>query len=1038
MPNPESAMLPLLMIDDAKSWEAPELTALQTLPPHALLIPFPEGRADPDPFRSPWIQRLTGFWDFKLLARPEEATRAALATGDWQQIEVPGCWTMQGFGQPQYTNVTMPFPQMPPAVPQENPTGLYRRTFTLDGSWHGRRIVLHFAGCEGACYVYLNDRPVGMQKDSRTPAEYDVTPLVVFDGPNELVAVVLHWSDASFIEDQDQWWHAGIHRDVFLYATSPVYLADLAVQTSLDAELRRGTLRLTCTLDALGTTPAFSRIDAQLYDPSGAPVLPAPLTAHYETRPDAWGTPRFVRPVLHAEGIVETPHLWSTERPDLYTLVVTLQTPDGAESCACRVGFRSVVVRDRQLLVNGRPVLICGVNRHEHDDVTGRAVSRASMEADIRLMKQFNINAVRTSHYPNDPYWLDLCDRYGLYVIDEANVEAHAFYHEICRDPRYTRAFVERARNMVERDKNHPSVIIWSLGNESGYGTNHDVAAGAVRALDPTRPIQYEGAISRNGGQSWAGGRTVTDIIPPMYPPIADIIAWAEHPADNDARPMILCEYSHAMGNSNGCLAEYWEAFRRYPGLQGGFVWEWVDHGIRRTDAQGRTYWAYGGDFGDQPNDANFVCDGLVWPDRTPHPALYELKYLHQPVEIGLTDHGAVQVTNRQDFRGLEWLRGTWELTVDGETLRRGEVPPLQAMPDQTQTIPFDLHDLPATPGERILTVRFAQRDDSAWAPAGHEMAWAQVAVPAAAMTVSSPATRGTVNVTESPERILLQAGDIHAAFDRRTGTLAAFGSDNNELLRRGPLLHLWRAATDNDGLKLWQDPRKPLAHWQALGLPSLAHQLRSIRIVAQGDHAVSVEIEHVASGRERWEDAVHRHRYTLDGSGDLSIEHVVLLDDELRDLPRVGVTLVLEPHLEQLSWFGRGPWDNYPDRKASALVGRWHSTVSAQYVPYIMPQEHGHKCDVRWVTLTAASGNGLTALGRPTLQFSALHLSDDDLYRAYHTIDLQARPEIYLNIDAAHRGLGTLSCGPDTLERYKLLEHEYRFAFTLRVQHTA
>lgn len=1034
MQSTNNDSFPMLFIAGRKSWEMPELTALNTLPPHALTIPFPaHGPVDVDPLASPWRQSLNGVWEFLLLPRPDYVTGAALAGGDWKPIQVPGNWTMQGFGTPHYTNVQMPFPQMPPSVPNDNPTGVYRRRFTLAPDWRGRRIVLHIAGCEGACYVYLNDRPVGFHKDSRTPAEYDVTGMVHFDAPNELIAVVLRWSDASFVEDQDHWWQSGIHRNVFLYATDTVYLADLSVRGDVSDDLQEGILRVRCTLDAIGEAEEHTRVEAQLYDAHGTQMFAEPLSATYTQTHPRFGVRRFVRPELHLEGRVPSPHLWSAEMPYLYTLVVTVYGPAGPERSACRVGFRSIAIRNRQLLVNGRAITIKGVNRHDHSDTTGKAVSRELMELDIQRMKQFNINAVRASHYPNDPYWLDLCDRYGLYVIDEANIESHAFYFDLCRDARYTRAFVERVRNMIERDKNHPSVIFWSLGNESGYGPNHDAAAGLARRLDPSRPLHYEGAISRWMGESWQGGRAATDVICPMYASIDEIVAWAEQETD-DPRPLILCEYSHAMGNSNGSLADYWAAFERYPALQGGFIWEWVDHGIRVTDAQGRVYWAYGGDFGDVPNDANFVCDGLVWPDRTPHPALYEYKYLIQPVRVELVDPSGtmLRIVNRQDFAGIDWLYGVWEVIADGVPVASGRLPELHAAPGESQVVKLDL-SAARVPGERYLTVRFYQRDATLWASAGHEVAWQQLPLPTVA-TVPEPIIAGeTVVVEQRPERITLRAGATHAVFDIMSGTLAAFGRDEQNLIVRGPLLNVWRAATDNDGLKLRDEPEKPLARWKALGLHRLRHRLRHIRVVAADSRSVSVEIEHAASGRDRWDDFIHLHRYTLHADGELSVENTIIAGNAISDLPRVGVSMVLAPDLEHLEWYGRGPWDNYSDRKASALIGRWRSTVTDQYVPYIMPQEHGHKTDVRFLTLTDHGGYGLFVGGQPAFEFSALHHSDDDLFRALHTIDLTSRAEVFLNLDVAHRGLGTLSCGPDTLEPYRLLASEYRFEYRMR-----
>ena len=501
-----------------------------------------------------------------------------------------------------------------------------------------------------------------------------------------------------------------------------------------------------------------------------------------------------------------------------------------------------IEIRDRQLLVNGARVMIKGVNLHDHHDTAGKAVPRETMEADVRLMKQFNVNAVRTAHYPKDPYYYELFDRYGIYVVDEANIEAHAFYREMCRDPRYTNAFVERVAAMVERDKNHPCVILWSLGNESGYGPNHDAAAGYVRAADPSRPLHYEGAIAPWDGSSWAEGQRATDVVCPMYPAIEDIIEWAK--TNDDWRPMILCEYSHAMGNSNGSLADYWAAFETYPGLQGGFIWEWLDHGIRQTDADGRSYWAYGGDFGDEPNDANFITDGIVWPNRTPHPALFEFKHLVQPVRVEPVDleAGRVRIVNKHDFINLDWLRGEWELTVDGKRVQWGELPRLDVPPGDALEVTLDLKQTDtAGPGERFLNFRFYQVDDTRWAPADHEVAWQQIPLPSASHEtgqVSRNLTGLPVVATDAETTITLQAGGVRAVFDKATGTLIEFGAKTN-LIVAGPRLNVWRAATDNDGIKLmldradWQTS-KPLVHWLALGLDKMTHTLESIRLDAQ------------------------------------------------------------------------------------------------------------------------------------------------------------------------------------------------------------
>jgi beta-galactosidase len=1039
----DASVLPLLYISGEKSWEMPQLPSLNKLPARATLIPWPLAvdAHSLEREKSPWFVSLDGKWDFKIEPRPEDVTLAKLEADDWSSIVVPGNWTMQGFGHPHYTNVQMPFPNVPPDVPDENPAGIYRRAFILPKNWKGRRVVLHFGGCEGALYVYLNGQPVGLSKDARTPAEFDVTKLVRHGSTNELIALVVQWSDASFVEDQDHWWQAGLQREVYLYSTGIPHIQDVFARGDLSDDLRQGILRVTCKIGFGGETYDGYTVEAQLFDSNQHPVFKQPLTAVCGEPKGPWGWPKFPRTEVWFEQPVRAPRLWSAETPNLYTLVVTLKAHSSIEggrteeSTACHIGFRKIDICDRQLLINGKRVMIKGVNRHEHDDTTGKAISREVMETDIRLMKQFNVNAVRTSHYPNDPYWLDLCDRYGIYLVDEANIESHAFYGEICRDPRYTFAFVDRVRNMVERDKNHPSVIFWSLGNESGYGPNHDAAAGWVRGADPSRPLHYEGAISNLAPDGWEGGQRATDVVCPMYPQIKDIIRWSKE--SKDWRPMILCEYSHTMGNSNGSLSDYWAAFEKYPGLQGGYIWEWIDHGIKQVSADGQSYWAYGGDFGDVPNDANFCTDGIIWPDRMPHPALYEFKQLVQPVRVEAVDlrSGRVRIVNKHDFINLNWLRGEWELTVAGQRVQWGKLPPLKIEPGESLDVTLEITD--QTPGERFLNFHFYQRKDTLWAKSGHEVGWAQLSLLSRKKkSIQGPEALSGLKADQDEKTITLSAGDVRAVFDKSTGTLVEFGANKN-LIVRGPQLNVWRAALDNDGIKLLPDQnrqwQRPLARWLDLGLNRVKPSLGRIRLVRiQGTPVV--EIVQQASGREQLSDFQHIHRYTLSPTGELVVENTVRLGKGIIDIPRVGVSLVLVPGLEQLNWFGRGPWENYIDRKASAMIGHYTDTVTGQYLPYIMPQEHGQKTDVRWLTLTDAEGFGIQVVGNPTLEFSASHFTAEDLFSALHTIDLKPRNEVHLNLDHAQRGLGTASCGPDTLEQYRLLESEYNWAYHLRL----
>jgi beta-galactosidase len=708
-----------------------------------------------------------------------------------------------------------------------------------------------------------------------------------------------------------------------------------------------------------------------------------------------------------------------------------------AISTAVRLGFRKVEIRDRKLRVNGRSVLIHGMNRHDHSDEYGKAVTKELMLLDAQTMKAHNVNAVRTSHYPNDPYWLDLCDEYGLYVVDEANIENHALLR-LSEESRVSAAYYERVRNLVERDKNHPSVIVWSLGNESGYGPNHAAAAAWVRFVDPTRPIQYEGAISPNNNDNsyagatahWSRGYAATDILCPMYATIDNIVAWVT--ATDDPRPLILCEYAHAMGNSSGSLADYYAAFERHHGLQGGFIWEWLDHGIRMQMPDGTPYWAYGGDFGDEPNDGNFVADGMVWPDRTPHPGLLEFKYLARPVQVVAVDaqRGIFRIENRRCFSDLRDMRGEWSVKVEGATVQGGELVGLDTPPQSHTEITLPI----AWPDDReaFVEFRFTAREETPWARAGHLVAWDQLPAPIGHRAAMTAQPSRMVEVTEERGQMTLGLGEHQVTFDTASGELMRFGK--RDLIVGGPFLSAWRAPTDNDTMQLrFGATDRAVALWQTLGLGQLERRLERIGVVAGDDGAQMVEIVHALTGRDRWDDVIHTHGYTLLEDGTLRIQSHVRFAADFADLPRVGLTLQLSSELEDLAWYGRGPWDNYSDRKASSMVDLYRSTVTDQYVPYIMPQEHGHKTDVRWLRLTHGDRYGLEVMSDGVFEFNALHYTDENLTTAQHTPELTPRPEVLLHLDHGMRGLGT-GLGMDTLPKYRLDASEYRFTVDLKL----
>ncbi len=1008
-------------------WEDPELIARGRLPMHA--VPHDDRLV------------LDGTWRFQLLRSPADPVDPA-----WREIGVPGCWTMQGtWDHPIYTNIQMPFPNRPPGTPALNPTGIYERSFDVPAAWAGQRVVLHVGAAESVLVVELNGRQVGMSKDSHLAAEFDLAGMLR-PGANDLRLTVVKWSDATFVEDQDQWWHGGITRPVYLYATPQTHLADLVIDASLEPDGTTGTLQLEAGLGWTGAAlGAGWRIDAELEGMAVALSAIVPHAPPPTEGPGDWavpGPPR--RGILdlvslnaagaleatddvsrwrEAEPVVRPPLVgrvrlaarvtgvvpWSAEIPALRRLVVTLRSPDGAtvERIERRIGFRRVDVRGVDLLVNGRAVLLRGVNRHDFDPATGRVVSPQDMRADVVAMKRWGFNAVRTSHYPNDPAFLDACDELGLYVIDEADIESHGWYDEVCRDPRYRAAFVDRVARMVERDRHHPSIVAWSLGNESGDGPNHDAAAGWVRRADPSRPLHYEGAIRFD----WTGGEGITDITCPMYPPIAALVAHAT--SGRQRRPLVMCEFSHAMGNSNGTLAEYWDAIEATPGLQGGFIWEWRDHGLEQRLPDGTVRHAYGGDFGDEPNDGVFCIDGITFPDRSPKPAIFEHMHLASPVRAlaggdaaRAAREGLVTLENRGDFRDASWLRATWESSVDGEVVARGDLQLPAIAPGSTARVALPgWQPPPAGAGERWLTLRFVTAEATGWCPAGYEVGWAQVGLD------DGPADDGPAD--DGPaDRAAAGGATIDADVDNE-------GHLRHAAFSVPPTLCLWRAPTDNDRIGGMAD------RWAGWGLASLRRTLLDIE---RGAGAVTV--------RARWTTSAgievgHRQRISATAAGLLRVEETVEVPTALADLPRVGTVIELVPGYEAVEWFGRGPHETYPDRRRGGRVGRWRSTVTDMRVPYVRPQESGGRSDVRWIRLVAGDRALRIDLDRPR-QVSVAHVRAADFDAATHDGELRQRPETIIHLDAAHRGLGTASCGPDTLAPYVVGPGTYRWAWTL------
>lgn len=830
-------------------WNNPQLVGRNQEPAHATLIPYAtvaEALAGKR-LASPFVQLIDGAWAFHCAPNPAAAPadffQKAYDAAAWHRTMVPGNWQLQPgytekgvnkYDPPIYTNITYPFDiSKLPAVPaDDNPTGSYRTTFTVPAAWDGRQIFLTFDGVDSAFHLWINGHEVGYSQDSRLPAEFNITRYLQ-PGENLLAVRVYRWSAGSYLEDQDFWRLSGIYRHVYLWSTPTLHIRDFTVRTDLDAAYHDATLGVVVALHNYGESAADGyTLEAQLYDAAEQPLFTEPLTSPVTVA--ATGELS-----VSLSTVLTNPHKWSDEDPYLYTLLLTLKDAAGTtvEIESCRVGFRQVEIKDGQLHVNGKPILVKGVNRHEHDPDTGHWVTEEAMIRDIQIMKQFNINAVRTAHYPNQPRWYELCDEYGIFVLDETNIESHGVWDRLAKDSIWEENFVDRIRNMIERDKNHACIIGWSLGNESGYGPNHDAMAAWTREREPTRPLHYHPAEEA----------PATDIIGPMYPSVARIIELAQK---DDHRPIIMCEYAHSMGNSTGNLKEYWEAVHAHKRLQGGFIWDWMDQGIRRFTEEGVEWFAYGGDFGDTPNDKNFCFNGLLAANQVPHPGLWEYKKILQPVRIDAIDLAAGTFTIHNDYRFLDLSHLTiaWQLAEDGIAIDEGLLSCLHTAPEQsdTITIPYTLSD--DTTGEIWLTISLQQRDATPLLPAGHEIAWAQFQLRETSTSLPSTGSTSTSSVNDglqyqADEHGIVVTNDLfQLTFDKPTARITGYERNGTALLLAGPRWQFWRAPTDNDD-NTWGD-QKMAIRWRELGLHTLQEEVVNVNATANENGTVQIAVQ--------------------------------------------------------------------------------------------------------------------------------------------------------------------------------------------------
>jgi beta-galactosidase len=991
---------------DRPEWDNPAIVKVGTEKPHATMMVYPSAELarSGDRAKSPWFQSLNGQWKFhgsmRPAQRPVDFYRTDYSDAAWTTIPVPSSWQMHGFDIPIYTNIIYPWPQdpsKPPQVPHDwNPVGSYRMRFTVPPAWKGRQVYLHFEGVDSAFYAWVNGKKLGYSEDSRTPAEFNLTPHLVA-GSNLLAVEVYRFGDGAFLEDQDTWRMSGIFRDVFLWTTPGQHVRDFEIKTDLDSEYKNATVRLRAKLANASDKPVKVTIGASLEG------IVKPATAAVEI-------PAKGETDAELEIAVADPRKWSAEQPNLYKLLLTLKSAAGAtlEVIPQNVGFRKIEIRGGRFLVNGKPVLIKGVNRHEHSEETAKYVPLASMVKDIRLMKQFNVNAVRTSHYPNAPAWYDLCDRYGLYVMDEANIEVHHYGNDnrnrLTNDPEWKTAYLDRIERMIERDKNHPSIVWWSMGNESGDGPNAAAAYQWAKQRDPSRPFHNEGSTS-NGGSN-------ADINSFMYPSPERTKQLA---AKRPEMPLILCEYTHTMGNSGGGLKEYWDIFYSGTNAQGAFVWDWVDQGIRmpvpaeyRANTAKTTFLAYGGWWEDKNgvrNDNDFNNNGLVAADRTPHPSLYAIKYVYRNLHASLVSPERIKVKNWSFFvNPKDTVEGTWEITERGRMIASGVLGVLDIAPGAEKEFNIALPKMNSD-HEHWLNVSFKLKQATSWAPVGHEIAWDQFKIKEGGQTIVL--SHVPVEFKDGADEAMFSGPEFSVRLDKRAGVLRQYRYKGVTLLERGPRPDFWRAPTSNDK-----------GAWKSAGRTAQANKANNIELWRNAGPSWEVKDVQVSRFGEDAARAVvtatlpaagasYTITYTIHGVGDIEVESSYKPGTEkLAMMPRFGHELVVAPGLENIQWYGRGPRETMIDRNFER-IGIHRSTVDKEWVDYMRPQENGNKTGVRWVKLTNAAGAGLLATGDVPLNVTARHYTKDDMEHAAYTFQMRRHPEIYLNLDLKQMGAG-------------------------------
>ncbi len=1031
---------------ELKPWQDPEVFEINKLPPRATFYHYTDIKSaqSGDWKNSENYQLLNGTWKFKWSRKPGDRPQnfylSNFDVSEWNDIQVPGNWELQGYGIPIYTNIVYPFPINPPFIPEDyNPVGSYKRSFNIPENWSDKKITLHFGAVRSAFYVWVNGQMVGYSEGSKLPAEFDITELVSISN-NDLAVEVYRWSDASYIEDQDFWRLSGMDRDVYLYATNQTFIEDIEVTSGLDSVYRNGVFQLSVDVANRTNKKRTTKIEIELSDPIGNRVY-----SESKSTQVSGNETNSVSIATNIPNVLK----WTAETPNLYSMFVVCKSAEGdiLDATMRKIGFRKVEIRNSQLLINGVAIYLKGVNLHEHSDTSGHVVNPNLTKLDMQLMKANNINAIRCSHYPKDPSFYEMADEYGFYVIDEANIESHgmgATNQGLDNDdqrksvhpaylPQWKNAHLERTKRMYERDKNHPSIIIWSLGNEAGNGENFYATYEYLKKTDRARPVQYEGATNYEN----------TDIQAPMYARLEDMKAYVNSGKD---RPYIQCEYAHAMGNSVGNLQDYWDLMEQHDIFQGGFIWDWVDQGLRTTDSNGKEFWAYGGDLGGDKlqNDKNFCLNGIVNPDRSPHPALHEVKKVYQYIKFKdfKPQDRSLTIYNGYDFINLDNFWFEYFLLRNGKVIAKKRLRTTSVEPHQSATVRLELPDFDDN-FEYIVQIFAHLTEQEPLLKSGHVVAREEFLIKTPQIPKGFKAVEGVIQIDTDDREITLSSPSFELTFDKGNGKLTNLDYGFGNLIIDGLTPNFWRAPTDNDfgfnmpiERKVWKlaSGQRLLTSMSVRSSSKLNKQIKSGKI--KGGNAVitvNYEIPDV--------NGLCQMEYKVNAEGAIQVTAKFDLRSEgLPKIPRIGLNWSLNQSLSQASWYGRGPHENYIDRKTSAFIGIYESEVTDLYFPYIRPQENGYRTETRWLKLANNNGQGIKIIADSDwFGFSALPYTIDDLDEGEqkqnrHSADLTARDFINVNIDLKQMGVGgDNSWGAQPLDIYQIPAGIYEYSFIIR-----